>query len=346
MDGSETADAEPGLRHSVWRQARVAAQMIRLAASVDIQATIMIIAVTLGSACATAALAASQRHIVDSAGLATVTGVVVAAALGGLAHMVFVRAQGIAYSLSQILEQRMEARLSDQIMRLAGHIPTIEHLERPAYLDRLMVLRKGVLALAGSCWTTARLGATAVSLVLTLVLLGAVHPALIALGALALPPMWLTGRGNRGFYRMLDETAEENRYEQRLHELTQHAQLRPHGLGRAQAAAEQVPALEAQDVALRFFKNRFRDGVRRELRHEFLDGAVAELAVRHGPHDRGGAGKRVPSRKADAVFVRGLLRVCDRVVHEHIGAERLQLPDHVHDLGVPRVGHIFFEREP
>ncbi|MEA3075453.1 MAG: ATP-binding cassette, subfamily bacterial [Actinomycetota bacterium] len=82
--------------------------------------------------------------------------------------------------------------IESHVAKLQATVATIEHHERPDYLDRLSRLRDQVFALNhlyGSLFSTA--GAV-LRLVLTLGLLMSVHPALIVLGVFAVPTVWVS----------------------------------------------------------------------------------------------------------------------------------------------------------
>jgi ATP-binding cassette, subfamily B, bacterial len=80
--------------------------------------------------------------------------------------------------------------LESHVARLQASAATIEHQERPEYLDRLAMLRNQVfvldhmyMSLFSTCAWILRLG-------VTLALLIAIHPALILLAVFALPAVW------------------------------------------------------------------------------------------------------------------------------------------------------------
>ncbi len=94
--------------------------------------------------------------------------------------------------------QRVDRRFRDRlgiafqahIADLHARVATIEHHERPAYVDRLGVLRDQVFALDhlfGSLFST--LG-WALRLAFVIALLGSIHPVLVLLALFALAPVW------------------------------------------------------------------------------------------------------------------------------------------------------------
>ncbi|GAA4975770.1 ABC transporter ATP-binding protein [Actinoplanes utahensis] len=161
----------------------------------------------------------SQRWLVDSATGGTVAGVVTAAVVGGLAHMVHNGVQRAQSKIRNDLAFAAEVELSQEILARAATIPTIEHLERPGYQDRMKVLRAGTRALAASSWLVAETAASVLSLLLSLWLLATVAPALIVMVVLAAVPLYAVSRTRVLVQRAADETAEATRIEKELHDL-------------------------------------------------------------------------------------------------------------------------------
>ena len=95
----------------------------------------------------------------------------------------------------------MTIALESHVARLQASVATIEHHERPEYLDRLAVLRNQVfvldhmyMSLFSTCGWILRLG-------VTVALLMSIHPALALLAVFALPTVLTVdvaaGRGAR-----------------------------------------------------------------------------------------------------------------------------------------------------
>ncbi|MFD0477372.1 hypothetical protein ACFQ0B_61135 [Nonomuraea thailandensis] len=63
-------------------------------------------------------------------------------------------------ALMQELAERMGVAVQEEILTLTSGIPTIEHLERPACLDRLQTLREESLQLYFTVWALALVGST------------------------------------------------------------------------------------------------------------------------------------------------------------------------------------------
>ncbi len=116
-----------------------------------------------------------------------------------------------------IMSQRAGRRFRDRIAvvmeshvaNLQASVPTIEHHERPEYLDRLAMLRDQVFTLDhlfGSLFSTV---GWVLRLALTVALLSAVHPALVLLFVFALPAVW-TSTWRPGIERRVEESVIAN----------------------------------------------------------------------------------------------------------------------------------------
>jgi len=109
--------------------------------------------------------------------------------------------------------------LEAHVARLQASVATIEHHERPAYLDRLAMLRNQVfvldhmyMSLFTTCGWILRLG-------VTIALLLSIHPALALLAAFALPTV-LTSAWRPGVERVVEERgAAANRLARHLFDL-------------------------------------------------------------------------------------------------------------------------------
>lgn len=207
------------------RRLRVIGEMMGLSYRTDRRLTVVAGLLVAVSAGAVAVTGLTQRWLVDAAGggADTAVRVLLAAALGATAHVVITVTSGVQVNLRDDLSDQVEVTLNHEILSTCAAIPTIEHLERPEYLNRMAMLRaggaSGTRALAVSCWVVVETAAAMISLGLSVWLLGDVHPALALLAVPAAAPLLLTNRGNRLVRRALDETAALARHEQALHEL-------------------------------------------------------------------------------------------------------------------------------
>src|SRR6184192_3975515 len=152
--------------------------------------------------------------------------------LGARRGLVVTAAVGLGVSAAatwflRVISDRTQRRFRDQVtIALESHVAwlqasvaTIEHHERPAYLDRLAMLRNQVfvldhmyMSLFTTCGWILRLG-------VTIALLLSIHPALALLAAFALPTV-LTSAWRPGVERVVEERgAAANRLARHLFDL-------------------------------------------------------------------------------------------------------------------------------
>ncbi len=129
----------------------------------------------------------------------------------------------LMWFLGVVLE-RVERRFRDRVgialethvASLQARIGTIEHHERPDYLDRLAVLRDQVFALDHLFMSLFSMGGWIVRLGITLILLASIHPALALLGLFG-APMIATAAWRPGVERRVEEeVASHNRLARHL----------------------------------------------------------------------------------------------------------------------------------
>ncbi len=149
--------------------------------------------------------------------------------LGGRRGLVTTAAVGLGVSAAatwflRVISERTQRRFRDQVtIALESHVAwlqasvaTVEHHERPVYLDRLAMLRNQVfvldhmyMSLFTTCGWVLRLG-------VTVALLVSIHPALALLAAFALPTV-LTSTWRPGVERAAEERgASANRLARHL----------------------------------------------------------------------------------------------------------------------------------
>src|SRR5262245_34068625 len=152
--------------------------------------------------------------------------------LGGRRGLVVAATLGLAISASatwflRVISDRTQRRFRDQVgialeshvAHLQASVATIEHHERPEYLDRLAVLRNQIFVLDhmymsvfSTCGWILRLG-------VALMLLISVHPALVLLAVFALPTI-LASSWRPGVERAAEERgASANRLARHLFDL-------------------------------------------------------------------------------------------------------------------------------
>ena len=116
--------------------------------------------------------------------------------IAGLGLAVSVTATWYLSLLSQRVQRRFRDRvaiaLESHVAHLQASVPTIEHHERPEYLDRLAMLRDQVFALDHMFMSLFSTLGWLFRLAITAALLGSIHPVLVLLMLFALPAFWVS----------------------------------------------------------------------------------------------------------------------------------------------------------
>ena len=120
-------------------------------------------------------------------------------------HRVLIAGAGLAVSVTatwylSLLSQRVQRRFRDRVAialeshvaHLQASVPTIEHHERPEYLDRLAMLRDQVFALDHMFMSLFSTLGWLFRLAITAALLASIHPVLVLLMLFALPAFWVS----------------------------------------------------------------------------------------------------------------------------------------------------------
>ena len=142
--------------------------------------------------------------------------------VGGHRTRLSIAAVGLAVSVSatwflSVVSQRAGRRFRDRVSialeshvaHLQASVPTVEHHERPAYLDRLAMLRDQVFALDHMFQSLFSTLGWIFRLGVTIALLASVHPALILLIAFAVPAVLVSG-WRPGVERRVEESVIAN----------------------------------------------------------------------------------------------------------------------------------------
>lgn len=124
--------------------------------------------------------------------------------------------QTLAGRVQRTFRMRVGAALEGHVARLQAQVPTIEHQERPDYLDRLSVLKEQTFQLDHMYLALFSLLGSAVRLLITLALLMSVHPAMVLLLVLALPTVWVSARRSAVTQRVTEEVAAHERRHRHL----------------------------------------------------------------------------------------------------------------------------------
>lgn len=191
----------------------------RVSRAGSVVTAVVFLAVAFGSA----GVAQCQRWLIDGleshARDRSLTWLILPVIVVAFAQVASTIATRVAAHLRVNLVQKVEAGLSEEVFGYVARVPTIEHLERSAYLDRVYLAAKGSAALASYGWSIAEAGVCALMLGLSAWLLAAVNPALLLLALTMLPLLLLASRGQSALSRVNDSCAEVTRLEADLHGL-------------------------------------------------------------------------------------------------------------------------------
>lgn len=204
---------EPGQLWSVTRH------ILGLGWRVDRKSTILILVLISVGSLLNSLAAISQRWIVDAAGAKVVSGVVFAALFGGAVVGLGGAADWVQRYRQGHLIDLVEVSVNDEILTTAGSIPTLSHLERDDFLNKVSLLRSSVRDLSSGGWAMASAAGAIISVGISVVLLMKVHPLLGLLAPVALVPLWAAHRSHVFEAESRRQTAEFERYEASLHKL-------------------------------------------------------------------------------------------------------------------------------
>ena len=138
-----------------------------------------LIVATVGlSAIAGALQSLGLKWIVDAAVDRRWLPAVLAAVLGGIGAGLLGSAGRAMSDTEHVVTNQVGLLIDHHTLELAAGMPGIEHLERPAYLDQLALVRSGGPSLMRAVFTLTRTASLGISLAASLWLLGAVHPLL------------------------------------------------------------------------------------------------------------------------------------------------------------------------
>jgi ATP-binding cassette subfamily B protein len=133
--------------------------------------------------------------------------------IAGVGLAVSVTATWYLSLLSQRVQRRFRDRvaiaLESHVAHLQASVPTIEHHERPEYLDRLAMLRDQVFALDHMFMSLFSTLGWLFRLAITAALLGSIHPVLVLLMLFALPAFWVS-TWRPGVERRVEESVIAN----------------------------------------------------------------------------------------------------------------------------------------
>jgi ATP-binding cassette subfamily B protein len=185
----------------------------------DPKATALVGAIVLLEVGALALFALAQRWVVDTAFDSTALALAAAAVLGGVAYAVGAAGGRLVVNLQQDLAERVDITLNKEVLDITTRLRTLEHLERPEYLDRVSLLGRSTSELAGAGIALCRTASAVISVALSVFLLSTVHATLGLVVLLALPPIYMSMVAQRHRERARRRAATDERRDARLHKL-------------------------------------------------------------------------------------------------------------------------------
>ncbi|MBA2281118.1 MAG: ABC transporter ATP-binding protein [Acidimicrobiia bacterium] len=175
------------------------------------------------------------RRIVDAAVAGDERAALAAAAGTGLTAGLGMLARTSVTAMMFPLKEHTGAYFDGRLIGLVSAIATVEHHERPDYLDRIAVLRDEAHMIAHAGVNTAGVLAVSIQMAVTGILLASVDARLLALPLFAIPSFWAGSRAERLRQQALDDTADATRQARHLFELATSPapgkELRVFGLG-------------------------------------------------------------------------------------------------------------------
>jgi ATP-binding cassette subfamily B protein len=124
--------------------------------------------------------------------------------------------QTVAARIQRTFRLRVGAYLEGHVAELQARVPTIEHQERPEYLDRLSVLKEQVWQLDHLYLALFSVIGSAVRLGITLGLVAGVHPVLMLMVIFAAPTVWMSGRRSAITQQVTEKAAPDERRHRHL----------------------------------------------------------------------------------------------------------------------------------
>src|SRR2546423_1471141 len=181
-----------------------------------------------------------------------VAGALGAALAFGLTSMI----NGMRGSLRILLVENVGViHLNARIHRDIAGVEGLDHLETPEYLDRVPVGGGAVWGIMDGLWAAIDAVANVLQLGISLALLGALSPWLLALLLFAACPLWFDQRGQRAVRHAETETAEQLRLQKQLFDLATSAaegkEVRVAGAGFELARRQSEAWRAAQSARLR-----------------------------------------------------------------------------------------------
>lgn len=124
--------------------------------------------------------------------------------------------QTYASRIQRTFRLRVGAHLEGHVAGLQARVPTIEHQERPEYLDRLSVLKEQVWQLDHMYLALFSVLGSVVRLIITVGLVAGVNPLLALLVIFAAPTVWVSSRRSAITQQVTERVAPDERRHRHL----------------------------------------------------------------------------------------------------------------------------------
>lgn len=203
-------------RATARRRVGLMARMVRVA---DRRLIVLIGATLVLSSLAGAMQSVALKWIVDSSVDQDWTAAIAAAVVGGVGAGLLGAAYRAMSDTEHVVTNEVGLIIDRNTLELTASIPSIEHLERPEFLDRLMLVRNGGPSLMRAVFTLTRTSSLLISLAASMWLLGRVDPLLLLLPLFAIPTAVLVPRSERYVDRAKSTASERQRAATQLHNL-------------------------------------------------------------------------------------------------------------------------------
>lgn len=179
-------------------------------------ATGVAVVIMIIDALAATVLAVVQGFLIEHAPQGLDRGVSGAVAVGAVFAALTIVTHRVIFTLQRDVAEAVELTLIDDLLGWTTQPATIEHLQDPLFLDRLSVVVRRSEGLAHAVWAGALMLSSIVSVMVSLTVLGRIHPALVGLAALSIPPILMAGRAGDLYMQAVDKNAELLRLEEQL----------------------------------------------------------------------------------------------------------------------------------
>ena len=185
--------------------------LLRIAFRTGRAQAVLVLALAAVAGVATASIGVGMKLLVD--GAAAGSGARMLAATGVLTGLITVNGL-IGVGTAQLrlaIQQRVELLVDQDILRICASLPGLDHVENPAVLDKMELLRDNRAIIASAWGAMVENLRVIIRLVTVVVLLASVNPWLLVLCVVAVPSLLASATGERWSRRAEDDTAETER---------------------------------------------------------------------------------------------------------------------------------------